>query len=154
MGMAAMLINESWPFVQIFNPPWTEGSKWNLKKTGPGIIEKKSVQKCGQMDGWRMLDGRKIMDDGRQVITIAHPELKWANKNIRMLSAAILFQNLAVLRHNFNFLLCLSTFYTPYLCINVLYNQSYLLSSTLCSGNATAYIALDIRDVQIKINSF
>ena len=39
MGMVAILINEPWPFEQIFNPPLTQGSTWNLKKIGPGVSE-------------------------------------------------------------------------------------------------------------------
>ena len=69
MGMAAILINRPWPFVQIFNPPLTEGFTWSLKKIVPGVSEEKSFK---GVDGWRT-DGRR-MDDGRQVITIAHPE--------------------------------------------------------------------------------
>ena len=30
---------DHWPFVQIFCPPLTQGSTWNLKKFGPGISE-------------------------------------------------------------------------------------------------------------------
>ena len=51
MGMAAILINGPWPFVQIFNPTLTEGSTWSWKKIGP---EKKSFK---GVDRWRM-DGR------------------------------------------------------------------------------------------------
>ena len=38
-GMAAILINRPWPFVQIFNNPLTEGSTSSLKKIGPGFSE-------------------------------------------------------------------------------------------------------------------
>ena len=44
MGLAAILINLPWPFVQIFNPPLTEGSTWSLKKIGPGVSEEKSIK--------------------------------------------------------------------------------------------------------------
>ena len=60
MGMAAILLNKPCPFVQIFNPPLTEGSKWSLKKTDPGVSEE------SRSKVWT--------DDGRLVITIAHPE--------------------------------------------------------------------------------
>ena len=40
MGMAAILINWPWPFVQIFNSPLTEGTTWTLKKIGPEVSEK------------------------------------------------------------------------------------------------------------------
>ena len=62
MGMTAILINEPWPFVKIFNPPFTEGSIWSLKKIDPGVSEKSFKGVDGQTE-----------DDGRQVITIAHP---------------------------------------------------------------------------------
>ena len=67
MGMVATLINGPKQFVQIFNPPWTEDSRRNLKKIGSGVSEKlfKDV-------GGRTTDGRT--DNGRRVITIAHPE--------------------------------------------------------------------------------
>ena len=39
MGMATILINGLRPFVQIFSPPLTEGSRRNLKKIGPGVSE-------------------------------------------------------------------------------------------------------------------
>ena len=65
MGMVATLINGPRPFVQIFNPPLTEGAKRNLKKIGPGVSEK--LFKC--VDG-RTTDGRKD-----RVITIAHPDM-------------------------------------------------------------------------------
>ena len=64
MGMAASLLNRPWPFVQIFNPPSTEGSGWSLKKIGPGVSEVEVVQSCE----------RRTDDDERQVITIAHHE--------------------------------------------------------------------------------
>ena len=41
MGMAAILINEPRPFVQIVNPPLTEGIRRNLKKIGLGVSEEK-----------------------------------------------------------------------------------------------------------------
>ena len=44
MGMAAILINGQWPFVQIFKPPLTEGSTWSLKKIGLGVSEEKSFK--------------------------------------------------------------------------------------------------------------
>ena len=49
MGMEAILINAPWPFVQIFNSPSTEGSTWNLKKTGLGVSEKSSKGVDGQL---------------------------------------------------------------------------------------------------------
>ena len=63
MGMAAILIYGRQPFIHIFNPPLTQGSTKSLKKFGPGVSEEKS---------FRVVNGR--MDDGRRVITIAHPE--------------------------------------------------------------------------------
>ena len=63
MGMAAILINGPWPFVHIFNPSLTEGSTWSLKNIGPGASEKKLFKGVNR---WK--------DDGRQMITIAHPE--------------------------------------------------------------------------------
>ena len=81
MGMAAILVNGPWPYVQIFNPPLTEGSTWSFR----GFREE-IVQSCGRTD-----------DDGRQVITIAHPEpcsgelkicepfvLTYANNNVKL----------------------------------------------------------------------
>ena len=65
MGVAAILIKGTRPFVQIFNPPLTEGSRRNLKKIDPGVSEE-SCSKVWTDDGWT--------DDGRRVITIAHPE--------------------------------------------------------------------------------
>ena len=56
MVMVAILINGPWPFVQIFNPL--------LKKIGPGASEKM----------FKGVDDGRTEDDGRQVITIAHPE--------------------------------------------------------------------------------
>ena len=44
MAVAAILINEPWPFEQIFNPLLTEGYMWNLKKIGSWVSEKKSVK--------------------------------------------------------------------------------------------------------------
>ena len=41
MGMVAIVINGPWPFVQIFNPPLTEGTKRNLKKIGQAVSEEK-----------------------------------------------------------------------------------------------------------------
>ena len=67
MGMAAILIYEPRPFVQIFNLPSTEGSRRNLKKTGPAVSEEKLFK---GVDG-RTTDGRTT-DDGRRVIAIAH----------------------------------------------------------------------------------
>ena len=58
MGMATILINKPWPFET--KSPLTEGSTWSLKKIYPGLSEEKSFKGVG--------------DDGRQVITIAHPE--------------------------------------------------------------------------------
>ena len=48
-----------------------EGSTWNLKKIGPVVSEEKL---------FKAVDDRRTMDDRRQVITIAHPELllMWA----------------------------------------------------------------------------
>ena len=63
MGKAAFLINGPLIFT-IFNPPLTEGST-SLKKIGPGFLEEKLFK--GQTTDRRT-------DDGRQVITIAHPE--------------------------------------------------------------------------------
>ena len=60
MGMAAILINGPRPFVQIFNPQFTEGSRRNLKKIGPGVSEEKLFN---GVDGW-------TTDDGQRVITI------------------------------------------------------------------------------------
>ena len=59
MGMVATLING--PFVQIFNPPWTEGSWRNLKKIGSGVSEKlfKDV-------GGRTTDGRTMDEEWSQ----------------------------------------------------------------------------------------
>ena len=57
MGMAAIIIKRPGPFVQIFNPPLTKGSISSLKKIGAGVSEKSFK---------RM--------DGRQWITIPHPE--------------------------------------------------------------------------------
>ena len=53
----AALINRPGPFVQIFNPSSTEGSTWSSKKISPGV-SKKSFKGV----------------DGRQVLTIGHPE--------------------------------------------------------------------------------
>ena len=61
MGMAAILINGPRPFVQIFNPLLTEGSRRNLKKIGSRGFRGEVVQKC------------RRTDDGRRVITIAYP---------------------------------------------------------------------------------
>ena len=44
MGMMAILINGPWPFIQILNPTFTEGSTWSLKKIGPGVTEEKSFK--------------------------------------------------------------------------------------------------------------
>ena len=52
MGMAAILLNGPWPFVQIFNPPLIYGSAWSVKKFGPGVSEEKSFKDVdGQTDG-------------------------------------------------------------------------------------------------------
>ena len=57
-GMAAILINEQWLFEQIFNPPLTEGSTWNMKiKSGPGVSEKSFKGVYGGMNGrWTASD--------------------------------------------------------------------------------------------------
>ena len=65
MSMAAILINKPCLFEQIFNPPLTKGSTLSLKKTGPGVSEEMP---------FKGMDGLRSTDDGRQVITIAHPE--------------------------------------------------------------------------------
>ena len=70
MGMAAILINGPSPFEQIFNPHLTVGSTWSLKKIGLGVSKKKSLKMWTDDDKGR----RSTMDDGRQVITIAHLE--------------------------------------------------------------------------------
>ena len=62
--MGAILINRSWPFVQIFIPHLSKGSTWNVKKIVPGVSEEKL---CKGVDGWRT-------DDRLQLITVAHPE--------------------------------------------------------------------------------
>ena len=43
MGMAAILIHELWPFVQIVNSRLTESSTWNFKQIVSGFQEEKSV---------------------------------------------------------------------------------------------------------------
>ena len=62
MGMAAILIKGPRPFEQILNSPLTEGSTWSLKIIGKVISEEMSFK----VVDWQM--------DGRQVITVAHPE--------------------------------------------------------------------------------
>ena len=69
MGMEAIVINERRHYVQIFNPPLTEGSWWNLRENGLGVSEEKLFK---GIDGRTMDDGRT--DDGQGVITIANPE--------------------------------------------------------------------------------
>ena len=66
--MAAFFINGPRPFVQISNSPLTENSRRNLKKTGLRVSEEMLFK---GVDG-RRTEGRT--DDGRRVITIAHPE--------------------------------------------------------------------------------
>ena len=67
MGMVAILINGPRPFVQIFNPTLTEGFRRNLKKIDLGV-----QGSCSKV--WTIDDRWK--DDGRRVITIAHPQLR------------------------------------------------------------------------------
>ena len=67
MVMAAILINGPRTFEQVFNPPSTEGFTWSLKITGHGVSEKNSFK---EVDGRRT--NRRMDDDGREVITIAH----------------------------------------------------------------------------------
>ena len=57
MGMATILINGPWIFVQIFNP------HVKFEENLPRDFRREVVQKCG-----------RTTDDGRQVITITHPE--------------------------------------------------------------------------------
>ena len=68
MAMAAFFINGPRPFVQISNPPLTESSGENLKKIGLGVSEEIL---------FKGVEGRRTKgqtEDGRRVITIAHPE--------------------------------------------------------------------------------
>ena len=70
----AILLYGPWPFVQIFNPPLTEGSTWSLKKLAQ-VYQRRSrsrgevIQRCGGMCGWT----DRWTDDKRGVVTIAHP---------------------------------------------------------------------------------
>ena len=68
MGMAAILINGPWPFVQILNPHSAEGSKWSLKKISPRISEKKL---------FKGVDGRQTKD-GWQQMASDHNSSSWA----------------------------------------------------------------------------
>ena len=63
MGMAAILINESWPFEQIFNPPLTDCSTWSLKKIGLGDSEKKSFKGVYRRKEDRLTDRRQMASD-------------------------------------------------------------------------------------------
>ena len=56
MGMTAILINRPRPFVQIFNPPLTEGSRRNLKKIYLWVSEEKLFK---GVDRWTTQDGAK-----------------------------------------------------------------------------------------------
>ena len=62
MGMPVILIDGLWPFEKKINPPLIEDFTWSLKKIGP-VFQRKSRLRCRRTD-----------DDGRQVITIAHPD--------------------------------------------------------------------------------
>ena len=73
MGMAAILINGPWLFVQIFNPPSTEGSTWRLKKIGPRVSDEKSFKVYRTMHGRRRTDD----DDGRRMAS-DHISSSWA----------------------------------------------------------------------------
>ena len=55
------------PFLQIFNPPLTQGSTRSLRTFGPGVSEEKSFKDVNGRFGGQT-------DDGRGVITTAHPE--------------------------------------------------------------------------------
>ena len=70
MGMAAILINEPWPFEQIFHPPFTEGSIRNLKKIGPVVSDEKPFK---SVDGWQT-DVRTYV----QQATSDHNSSSWA----------------------------------------------------------------------------
>ena len=59
--MVAILINQPWPFLQILNPPLTEGSVGNLKKIGQWVSEKKSFK---GVNGW-VTEGRMANDHNR-----------------------------------------------------------------------------------------
>ena len=74
MGMAAILINGPWPFVQIFNHPLTEGSTWSLKKICTGVSEKlfKGVYR-------RMMDERTTDGKWSQQLILS-PWFRWAKK--------------------------------------------------------------------------
>ena len=47
MGMAAILINGPRPFVQMFNPPLTEGFRRTLKKIGLEVSSEKLFKGVG-----------------------------------------------------------------------------------------------------------
>ena len=90
MGMLAILINGPWPFVQIFNPPLTQGSTWSLKKIGPGVTWR--IRSNVWMDGWQT-DGRPWTARDHNSSSWA-ALLRWAKKRniyscINLLSAEI-----------------------------------------------------------------
>ena len=82
MGMATILINGPWPFVQIFYPPLTKGTTLSLKKIGREVSEEKSFKGVNRR---RTTDDRR-RTDGRQVITMEHPEPKKGRKKMAVKS--------------------------------------------------------------------
>ena len=47
MGMAAIMINGLWQFLQIFISSLAQGSTWSLKKIDPGVKEKYKICNIG-----------------------------------------------------------------------------------------------------------
>ena len=83
--MAAILIYGQWPFVNIFNPPLTQGSTWSLKKFCPRVSKEKSFKGVnGQTDG--RTDGWTECDSNSSSWTFGSGELKSAFKLLSLIT--------------------------------------------------------------------
>ena len=74
MGMAVILLKEQWPFVQIFTP-FDRRLHMKIEENWARGLRGEVAQRCGWTDDrWTMDNRWQTMDDGRGVITTAHPE--------------------------------------------------------------------------------
>ena len=69
MGMAAILLNGTWAFEQNFIPHFKRRFHMKFEENYHKGFRGEVPQRCR----WTM-DGQRTTGDGRQVITIAHPE--------------------------------------------------------------------------------
>ena len=82
-GRSKVWTDNGRPFVQMFNPPLTEGSTWSLKKTGSGVSEE-VVQRCGRTtDDGQWTDRRRMASyHNSSSRAFGSGELKIVNQNV------------------------------------------------------------------------